>query len=316
MKDLVRQSTEAKLVLVPKGDDSQPCLKAFQDATGIAVPEFPGRKLKVRTRGRTFVKVKGRDIPRFIAAGYGDIGLTGSDSCEDYAAADESVSYQRIGPRMCRFVLMAPSARAASVRRRLEGKEPLRVATSFPDLVRVRAAKLGLNLALDDMPICGSVEVMPGLLGVPLVADLVSSGRTAEENGLVEIRTLMDVYPAVVVRSETPGPRRRGLSPAAITGIDEVLERRRRQIPDKSAKSYTLSLMRDANEAGKKAGEEFGEFMMAVSGDADTVDCENEIADLTYAQLVAAYSRGKPAKLSNVIRILIERNVQRNGGAK
>jgi ATP phosphoribosyltransferase len=311
MKDLVRQAARSKLVLVPKGDDGRPCLKAFQDATGIAVPEFPGRKLKARAGGRTFIKVKGRDIPRFIAAGYGDVGLTGSDSCEDYAASDDRVNYQTVGSRMCRFVLMAPASRAATVRRQLQSGKRLRVATSFPDLVRVRALVLGLDIRPDDMPVCGSVEVMPGLLGVPLVADLVSSGSTAKENGLVEIRTLMDVYPAIIVRSDSV-IKRPGLSPGAISGIDDVLERRRRQIPDGSVRSYTLSLMRDANEAGKKAGEEFGEFMMAVSGDADTVDCENEIADLTYAQLVAAYSRGKPAKLSNVLRILIERN----GGSK
>lgn len=293
---------------MPKGDDSQPCLGAFQDATGIAVPEFTGRKLTVKTGDYTFMKVKGRDIPRFIAAGYGDVGLTGSDSCEDYAASDDSVAYRSIGPRMCRFMLLAQSSQAAVVRRQLKGKKPLRVATSFPDLVRARASKLGLNLDTGGIPVCGSVEVMPELLGVPLVADLVSSGRTARENGLVEIRTLMNVYPALVARNPSAVRERQVMNPAAISAIDKVLERRRRQVPDKSANSYTLSLMRDANEAGKKAGEEFGEFMMAISGDAATADCENEIADLTYAQLVAAYSRGKPAKLSNVIRILVERN--------
>ena len=93
MDEITQKADKAKLILVPKGDDSRPCLQAFEDATGIRVPAFPGRKLEATAGGRTFIKAKGRDIPRFIAGGFGDIGLTGSDSCENYVAVDDSVSY-------------------------------------------------------------------------------------------------------------------------------------------------------------------------------------------------------------------------------
>lgn len=313
MNNILQQAVKAKLILVPKGDDSRPCLQAFENATGITVPAFENRQLEVKAGGRTFLKVKGRDIPRFIAAGYGDVGLTGSDSCKDYTAADTSVSYQSFGPRMCRFVLLAPASRAAAVRRQLKaGKRPLEVASSFPELVRACASMQKLTVRPSPIPICGSVEIMPRLLGVSAVADLVSSGETAKANGLVEVKTLLDVYPAVIVRSAASAERPKDVSYGDIEQIDKVLASRNRQVRDKAAKSYTLALMRDANEAGKKAGEEFGEVMMAIAGNGNTVDCENEIADLTYAQLVAAYSQGKPAKLGNIIRILVERN---QGGA-
>ncbi len=297
MNGLIKQAAKAKVILVPKGDDSRPCLKAFEDATGITVPAFENRQLEVKAGGRTFLKVKGHDIPRFIAAGYGDMGLTGSDSCEDYAASDNSIAYEAFGTRMCRFVLLAPVAKAAAVRRQLKAaKRPLNVATSFPVLLSKTAVKQKLSLRAASMPICGSVEIMPRLLGVTLVADLVSSGETAKANGLVEIKTLMDVYPAVVVRSVVKPEQPEGVSFGDIEQIDRVLASRNRQVTDKAAKSYTLNLMRDANEAGKKAGEEFGEVMMAIAGNGKTADCESEIADLTYAQLVAAYSRGnRPA---------------------
>jgi ATP phosphoribosyltransferase len=302
---------KARLILVPKGDDNRPCLTAFEAATGIKVPEFADRKLEAEAGGRTFVKVKGRDIPRFIAGGFGDIGLAGSDSCEDYLASEADISYRTFGPLMCRFALLAPAARAAAVRRRLRAGSNLEVATSFPGLLAACADQQGFNLTPLNMPICGSIEIMPKLLGVPLVADLVSSGATAKANGLVEIGSLLDVYPAVIVRSRA-GKRRASVSSDDIDRIDTVLATRNRQLSDRAVNSYTLSLMRDANEAGKKAGEEFGEVMMAIAGSGDTADCESEIADLTYAQLVAAYSRGKPARLGNVLRILVERN--RSGG--
>ena len=204
---------------------------------------------------------------------------------------------------------MAPSGKAAGLARRLKSAgRPLKVATSFPDLLRRCASRDKLNMVPDGTIISGSVEVMPRLLGVPMVADLVSSGTTARANGLVEVMTLLDVFPSIVVRSAVPRRTQGYVSYGDIDRIDEVLDRRSRQIPDKSTESYTLKLMRDANEAGKKAGEEFGEVMMAISGSGDAADCESEIADLTYAQLVAAYSQGKPARLSNVIRILVDRN--------
>ena len=308
--NLVDRATSAKLILVPKGDDSKPCLAAFQAALGITVPEFEDRKLEAADLGRTFLKVKGRDIPALIAAGYGDIGLTGSDSCEDFMTSDNSIVYQSFGPVMCRLALLAPTSKAAKARKQLkDNAEYLSVATSFPKLLRKYAVSNAIKLIPADITIAGSVEIMPRLLGVPLVADLVGSGATAKANDLVEIQKLADVYPAVVVRN-TASAKQNTVSPYqdGISRIDAALAKRSTQVDDKKVSSYTLDLMRDSNKAGKKIGEELSEVLMAIYGDGSLSDCENEIADMVYAQLVAAYSQGKPVKLSTIIRILCERN--------
>jgi ATP phosphoribosyltransferase len=305
------QVASAKLILVPKGDDSKPCLEAFTAATGITVPAFSNRKLSATAQGRTFVKIKGRDIPALIAAGYGDIGMTGSDSCEDYLATANGIVYQTCGESMCRFVLLAPKAKAAAVSSSLmKGKQQLLVATSFPKLLGVYAKNANLNLATIDLQLSGSVEVMPRLLNVPLVADLVATGETARVNGLIEVKTLKEVYPAIVSR-DTTNKVFAAPSYDDLELIDATLAKRGLQITDASVVSPTLNLLRDTNKAGKKAGEEFGEVMMAIFGDGSIADCESEVADLIYAQLAAAYSRNKPIKLGNIIRILIERNRQR-----
>lgn len=297
---------EAKLILVPKGDDSTPCLRAFEEAAGIKVPRFGGRKLEARAGGRTFIKVKGRDIPRLVAAGYGDVGLTGSDSCEEFDSSSE-VAYQTCGPRMCRFVLLAPRGTAATVRERLKKKAPVPVATSFPRLLVKCARRRKLCLVPGGPPVSGSLEIMPRLLDVPLVADLVSTGTTAKANNLVEIETLLDVYPAIVVK--TGAGRKKG-GYEGIDRIDATLARRTAQINDQTVNSPTLGLLRDPNLAGKKAGEELAEVLMAAFGPGTVRDCEGEIADSIYTQLVAARSRGKPVELGNVIRVLIDRNAK------
>ena len=309
MNDLIDKVSSASLILVPKGDDSQPCLQAFEEATGITVPEFKGRKLEVRANGKTFLKVKGRDIPCLIAAGYGDIGLTGSDSCEDYMATDGSITYQPFDTRMCRFALLAPAAKISTVRKQLKSnKRYLTVATSFPRLLNKYAQAEGLKLLPTELEVAGSVEIMPRLLEVPLVADLVSSGATAKANGLVEIMSLSDVYPALVIKNTAEVEQPRSASYLDIGRIDATLSRRSLQVNDSAANSYTLGLMRDDNKAGKKAGEEFSEVLMAIFGDGSIKDCESEIADLIYAQIISAYSRNKPVKLENIISMLIERN--------
>ena len=309
MNNLINKVIEAKLILVPKGDDSQPCLRDFEKATGLKVPEFKDRQLEVKSGDVTFIKVKGRDIPSLIAAGFGDIGLTGSDSCEDYIASDNSVQYQAFGAQMCRFVLLAPANKAATVRKQLDAnKNYLAVATSFPKLLNKCAVDAGIKLAPTDITVSGSVEIMPRLFNVPLVADLVASGATAKANGLVEVKTLMDVYPALVIKTADKKSETDPTAYPGIARIDETLNQRRLQLNDQAVNSYTLGLMRDSNKAGKKAGEEFGEVLMAIFGDGSVKDCESEIADLIYAQMVAAYSRKKPVSLSNIISILVERN--------
>jgi phosphoribosyl-ATP pyrophosphohydrolase len=120
--------------------------------------------------------------------------------------------------------------------------------------------------------------------------------------------SLSDIYPALVIKNTVTTEQPKPVSYLAINQIDATLNRRSLQVTDSAANSYTLGLMRDTNKAGKKAGEEFSEALMAIFGDGSVEDCESEIADLVYAQIVSAYSRNKPVKLENIIRVLIERN--------
>jgi ATP phosphoribosyltransferase len=53
-----------------------------------------------------------------------------------------------------------------------------------------------------DVSITGSGEALPGLSGASAVADRVSTGETARQNGLVEIYKLCNLYSEIVVRRE------------------------------------------------------------------------------------------------------------------
>jgi ATP phosphoribosyltransferase len=201
----------AERIAIAKGDDRRPCIEAFEAVTGIEVPDFDGRQLTAMSEGREFFLLKGRDIPGFVDAGLVDIGTTGTDSSEEYTNMD-SIRYLAIGEPMCRFVLLSEAENRQAIDDRLRlgrlGSDVLKVATSKPDELDKIANEDKLPIEAVRLPagmtISGSLEIMPHLMqdmGVKLVADLVASGETAQQNGLAEVRTFSSVYPALVQKA-------------------------------------------------------------------------------------------------------------------
>lgn len=198
----------AEIICVPKGDDSRPCNEAFSSETGIEVPDFKGRKLRAVSEGRTFYKLKGRDIPYRLAEGIGDIGLTGTDSLISAQFKDKSASnllYRKIGEPMCRFVLLGGD-RGLKNWEEVLSADPryatrmLSASTSEPELLNSAACGKDLPLKSDGREVNGSVEVYADFNEYGLVADLVQTGNTARDNNLQELTTLASVYPAIAWR--------------------------------------------------------------------------------------------------------------------
>jgi ATP phosphoribosyltransferase len=79
----------------------------------------------------------------------------------------------------------------------LAGAVTPRVATKYPRLTRAFFAEAGRGVEV--VTVNGSVEVAP-LLGLShWIVDLVDTGRTLKENGLVERTTILAVRAVVVV---------------------------------------------------------------------------------------------------------------------
>src|SRR6266480_3578604 len=94
----------------------------------------------------------------------------------------------------CRMVVASPAQIAYPA---LPGGVTPRVATKYPRLTRAFFAETGLGVEV--IAVSGSVEVAP-LLGLShWIVDLVDTGRTLRENGLVERAPLLDVGAVVVV---------------------------------------------------------------------------------------------------------------------
>ena len=66
----------------------------------------------------------------------------------------------------------------------------MRIATSYPATVSRYLAAHGITATC--IPITGSVELAPSLDASEAIADLVSSGETLRQNGLVELETILE----------------------------------------------------------------------------------------------------------------------------
>lgn len=190
----------AAKILIPSGRELSSCKEALKSEYGLDVPDFPDRLLSIELDGITFLKVKGKDIPKYIAAGYGDVGITGSDICEDRYSSYDSIRFEQIGESICTFELLIPEYSLEQINLRLANSslEPVQIATHYPKLLQKYIGKT-LNATIAAIKPSGCVEVAPALGIAEAVADTVASGETARQNNLARV-PLEEVFPTVVCR--------------------------------------------------------------------------------------------------------------------
>ena len=180
-------------VALPKGRLQGPALERFV-AAGVVPDEEPGasRKLIIPAgRAARFVILKDADVPLYVERGAADLGVCGLDQVMESGA--DLLTPIDFGFGKCRLCLAAP--RGSSVTAEL-GRS-LRVASKFPRLTAQWFARRGVPVDL--VHLSGSVELAAVSGLTDAIVDLVESGRTLEENGLVVVDELLQVSARLVV---------------------------------------------------------------------------------------------------------------------
>ena len=130
-----------------------------------------------------FLPVKNHDVPTYVEAGVADLGVVGFDVLRE--REPDVLQPLDLGMGRCRLAVAAPKGTPYP---RLPGAVTPRVATKYVATARRYFAERGVQVEL--VRISGSVEVAP-LLGLShWIVDLVETGRTLEENGLVVLDTV------------------------------------------------------------------------------------------------------------------------------
>ena len=184
---------EQLTVALPKGRLQDEVLALFA-AAGYPTTFDSSRKLvfEDETGRLRFILSKPVDVPIYVEYGAAAIGVAGLDVLRE----ENRDVYEPLGLDVghCRLVLAGP---AETRGRNLRMATNLRVATKFPRMARDFFQRRGITAEL--IHLNGSIELAPAVGLADVLVDLVQTGRTLKENGLIELETILESQAMLVV---------------------------------------------------------------------------------------------------------------------
>ena len=207
-----------RLALPSKGRLAEPATRLLSDA-GIQF-ETTGRTLHAHAHDLDLDLLLARsdDIPVWTAAGDVDLGIAGQNQIVETGADVEPLL--ELGFGRCRLALAVPDGASIASLADLGG---CRIATSYPRTVAARLESAGVDAGV--VTLGGSVELAPRLHAADAIVDLVSSGDTLRQNGLVELETLLESQAVLIARRDL-SQEQRELTEELKLLIDSVLAAR------------------------------------------------------------------------------------------
>jgi ATP phosphoribosyltransferase len=186
------------IIAVPKGrilGEVAPLLAAAGVRPEPAFFDEDARALRFSTDdpALALIRVRAFDAATFVAHGAAQLGIVGSDVLAEFAYP-ELYAPVDLGIGHCRLSVAVPRAAAEGDER---GLSHVRVATKYPNVTRAHYAARGVQA--ECVKLNGAMELAPTLGLAPRIVDLVSSGRTLAENGLVEAEVIAHVTSRLIV---------------------------------------------------------------------------------------------------------------------
>ncbi|MDJ0713719.1 MAG: ATP phosphoribosyltransferase [Prochloraceae cyanobacterium] len=177
-------------VALPKGALLSDTIKLFQ-SIGLDFSAFldsKSRQLRITdpTNTAKALLVRAQDVPVYVEYGQAQLGIVGYDVLREKTPQVANLADLKFG--YCRMSVAV--RKSDSYRRSIELPPHGRVASKF-----VNCAKEyfnNLDLPVEIVPLYGSVELGPITEMSEAIVDLVSTGRTLKENGLIEIDILFE----------------------------------------------------------------------------------------------------------------------------
>lgn len=141
------------------------------------------------------IRVRAFDVATFVAHGAAQAGIVGSDVIEEFDYPDLYAPVD-LGIGRCRLSVAGPSVDGQG-NEAADRASHLRVATKYPALTRRHFEARGIQA--ECVKLNGAMEIAPALGLAPAIVDLVSSGQTLKDNGLVEKSVILEVSARLIV---------------------------------------------------------------------------------------------------------------------
>lgn len=185
--------TPELIIALPKGrilDEAMPLLRRAGIEPEAAFTDPGSRALKFATDvpGLSLIRVRSFDVATFVAFGAAHLGIAGNDVLMEFGFS-EIYAPVDLGIGKCRLSVAEPAEDAANDDPRTWSH--VRVATKYPNIARAHFAARGVQA--ECVKLNGAMELAPALGLTSRIVDLVSTGKTLAENGLVEVEVIAQV---------------------------------------------------------------------------------------------------------------------------
>jgi ATP phosphoribosyltransferase len=189
--------TDQLTFAIPKGrilDEALPVMARAGVEPEAEFHDHKSRALAFATNrpDMRLIRVRAFDVATFVAHGAAQIGIVGSDVIEEFNYADLYAPVD-LDIGHCRLSVARLEADAGADAL----QSHLRVATKYPSLTRRHFEAKGVQA--ECVKLNGAMELAPSLGLSRLIVDLVSTGRTLQENGLIETDRILDISARLIV---------------------------------------------------------------------------------------------------------------------
>lgn len=181
---------------VPKGRILDEALPLMARAGVVPEAEFHDKKSRAlsfacENSDMRIIRVRAFDVATFVAHGAAQAGIVGSDVVEEFAYSDLYAPVD-LDIGHCRLSVAEPVGASEG-----PAASHLRVASKYPNLTRKHFERMGVQAEV--VKLNGAMELAPGLGLASRIVDLVSTGRTLKDNGLVETSVILPVSARLIV---------------------------------------------------------------------------------------------------------------------
>ncbi len=206
-------------IAIPKGRILEESVKLF-GKIGIDCREllsdsrkliFENPELKLR-----YMIVRATDVPTYVEYGSADLGIVGKDTLMEqgkdlYEPLDLKFGY-------CRMIVAEPVNMVGNDDP--TGWSHVRIASKYPYVTEKYFAAKGIQVEI--IKLYGSIELAP-LVGLSeRIVDLVETGETLRQNGLVEVEQIAEISTRLIVNRASMKIKYKRIT-EIIQGLERVL---------------------------------------------------------------------------------------------
>lgn len=184
---------EQLTIALPKGKLGETSIDLIKKiglpTAGLAVDsrtlmfEYPAEKIN-------YIICRSSDVPTFVEYGAADLGIVGKDTIEEAKADIFELVDLKFGA--CKFAIALPEKIAQEYTENgifnLKKLNNSRVATKFPRVAEEYFSSQGMQMEI--IKLHGNIELAPRVGLAEMIVDIVSTGKTLRENGLVAVQDM------------------------------------------------------------------------------------------------------------------------------